>query len=254
MRITTHRRSLAAIVAVTCAAAVLAGCGTSIDPALVTSAGEQGNILETNYALLSKDVLKNASTRDLKDVNAAIDSGDPDKATAGDLRRAEGEIRHRINVIESTRRSLAAANLKLRKADLPDFEKYLSNSDEVDQFSDDYAETSKIIQRTGTETVAVVSVALNALEKYLDFLEQWEEYATDKDTDGLQSSANASDAAVAKLSKRRSSVDENVDRTIKKLVDSMADAASEDSELNQLIDDLRDQYPKSFLPLHLVEE
>lgn len=254
MNTITRRRQFAAFVAVACTAAVYAGCGTSIDPALVKSAGEQGNILETNYALLSKDVLKNASTRDLKDVNSAIESGDPDKATAGDLRRAQGEINHRINVLAAARRPLAKANLALRKAELPDFEKYLSSSDDVSQFSDDYAETTKIVQRTGTETLAVVSVALTALERYLDFLEQWEEYATDKDTAGFQSSANASDAAVAKLLKRRSSVDSGVDAKVRKLVDGMADAASNDGELNALVDDLKDQYPKSFLSVHIVEK
>lgn len=253
MKTITLRRKLAATVAVACAATVLAGCGASVDPALVKSAGEQGEILETNYALLSKDVLKNASTRDLKDVNAAIESGDPDKATAGDLRRAQGEIRHRINVLAAARKSVAVANAKLRKAADPDFEKYLSDSEEVAQFSDDYAETTKIVQRTGTETLAVVSVALNALEKYLDFLEQWEEYASDKDTAGFESSANASDAALAKLAKRRSGIEKGVDQKVRSLVDSMADAASADSELNALIGDLKDQYPKSFLAVHIVE-
>lgn len=248
------RRVLAAIVVAACAAAVSAGCGSSVDPALVKSAGEQGTILETNFALLSKDVLKNASTRDLKGVNAAIEAGDPDKATAGDLRRAQGEIRHRINVLSAARKPIVVANAKLRRTELPDFEKYLPASGDTTKFSDAYAGTTKIIQRTGTETVAVVSVALNALEKYLDFLEQWEEYATNKDTNGLESSASASDAAVAKLLKRRAGVEKGVDQKVSRLVDQMAAAASSDSDINALIDDLKDQYPKSFLAVHIVEK
>lgn len=254
MRTTVTGRSLAALTAAACLAFALAGCGSTVDPALVKSAGEQGNALQASYAALSKDVLANASTRDLKDVNAAIKAGDPNKATAGDLRRAQGEITHRINVLAAAGRTVAAANLKLRKTPLPDFEKYLSDSTEVSQFSGDYAKTTKTVQRTGTETVAVVSVAVTALEKYLDFLEQWEEYVTDKDTAGFQSSANASDAAVAKLEKRRAGIDRGVDQRVRALVDQMAEAASSDDELNSLIDDLKDQYPKSFLSVHIVEK
>lgn len=251
----TKGRGLAAALTLAFTALALAGCGSSADPALVQSAGKHGNLLETNYALLASEVLKNASTRDLKDVNAALKAGDPKKATPGDLRRAQGEIEHRINVIASYRKKLAAANVDLRRAALPDWSKYLDASDAVSSFSADYASSTKIIRQSGTATLSATTLALNALERYLDFLEQWEEYVTSDDSAGFESSAQASDKAVATLERRKAALarDAAVSGRLQTLAGEMADAASDDSQLNDLIDSLKNDYPKSYLAVHIVE-
>jgi hypothetical protein len=254
MRTPTLRRALAAAATLT-AGLMLTGCGSSVDPALLKSAGEHGNVLEADYALQAKEILKNASTRDLKDVNAAIKAGDPKKATAGDLRRAQGEVQDRIDAIDRYRRSMVRTNRKLKTMELPDFDE-LGNSAEVTKFNSAYEKATSVTTRTGTVVLTATSLATAALERYLDFLEQWEEYVTKNDTAGFESAAKASDAALAKLKRREAQLKRqgNLSEELSPLVDDMADAASEDSSIADLITELREDYPKSFLPVHIVEK
>lgn len=251
-----RRSGAAAALALSVLAAALAGCGTSVDPALVESAGKHGNALQADYATLTKNVLKDASARDLKDVNAALKAGDPKKATAGDLRRAQSEIQHRINVLASYKRTLAAANSKLRSTPAPDFAGQLDKTDESEKFSADYEKVTQITERTGASAAVAVRYALTAMERYLDFLEQWEEYVTSNDTEDFVSSANASDKALASLKKKIAVVEKDggLTKRLDPLVGDMADAASSDGQIADLISELRDQYPKSFLPVHIVEK
>lgn len=250
----TARRTHAATVFVALLfAAALSGCGTSVEPALVKSAGEHGDALEQNYAQLSAKVLKNTSTRDLKDINAAIKAGDLKKATPGDLRRAEDEVQRRIDAVAEARRKVLSANLELRRTPLPDFEKYLDDSSEVRDFSDDYGTTTTTIRSAGSTTLLGMSVALTSLERYLDFLEQWEQFVDDGDTDGLEATARESDKAAARLDRIKLKIDnlDVLDRRLERLIGRMAAAASEDSQLNKLIEELKKQYPKSYLAKHI---
>lgn len=252
----THSKPLAAflLIAALAFASALAGCGETVDPALVTSAGKHGDALEANYSLLTKKILEDASVRDLKDINAAIEAGDLKKATLGDLRRAQSEIRHRIKGVEDYRRDLLAAGTDLRRADAPDFKKYLGDDLAIATFSDSYGDATKTIRRGATAGIAATRLALSFLERYLDFLEQWEEYARNGDTAGLEAAARASDKALATLNRRKGSLtrEGDVARKLKRNVDQMARAASEDSQLGELISQLKKDYPKSFLAKHMV--
>jgi hypothetical protein len=254
--LTTCRLLPVAVLTISLFALALSGCGSSVDPALVESAGKHGNALEAVYAAVTKQLMKNASTRDLKDVNRALRAKDPKQATAGDLRRAQGEIQHRINVLASYKRTLAAANRKLHSTPPPDFADDLDKSKESEDFAAAYTKTTRAVERSGAAASVATRYALTALERYLDFFEQWEEYVTRDDTAGFLSSAEASDSAVATMKKKIAVVDRNggLSRRIDPYVGEMADAASNDGQIAQLITDLRDQYPKSFLPVHIVEQ
>lgn len=249
-------RALTATLTVIVVAAVLAGCGASVDPALVTSAGNHGNALEANVVLLQSDVLDDASSRDLKDINAAIDAGDLRKATPGDVRRGQGEIRHRINTLASFRRKMLAAGRKLRNTPTPNFKAYLEKNNNSVTFVDSYSQATRAISRSSAVTLTAISIALTSLERYLDFLEQWEELLVNDDTDNLVDSAKKSDKALATLNRRKTALKlaGNPTLVLKVLVDKMAAATSADSQISALIDELRKQYPKSFLPVHIVEK
>lgn len=237
-------------------ALALSGCGSSVDQTLVDQAGAHGNALETVYALYNQDVLKSASSRDLKDVNAALKAKDPKKATEGDLRRAQEEIDSRIETLDKYKAKLSAANKKLRKTPAPDFAASLDKSSDSEKFAADYKQTTKITENTGTAAVGALSYATSAFEKYLDFLEAWEGYLGDGETARFVSTASASDKAYAKLQRQIKIVEAKgtLTKRLDPLVGEMADAASSDSQIADLISELRDQYPKSFLPVHIVEK
>lgn len=233
--------------------AALGGCGSSVDPALLKTAGDHGDQLQQNYSLLGKKILRDASTRDLKDINAALAAGDLKRATPGDLRRAEGEIDDRIDAVEKYRRQLLAAGASLRKTTKPDFEQYLGNSSSVASFSGSYSDVTTKIRRGSTATIAATGIALRFLERYLDFLEQWEELVTRGDSSGLEASAAASDRALADLERRKRQLDRLTQSigALNEPVDQMARAASADADLSALVSELKQSYPKSFLAVHL---
>jgi HPt (histidine-containing phosphotransfer) domain-containing protein len=246
---------IAALIVSTISIFALTGCGASVDPALVKTAGRHGDVMQVNYKLLTKKVLEDASTRDLKDINAAIKAGDLKKATPGDLRRAEGEIQHRIDSVVDYRRDLVRANATLRRTAVPEFGDYLDDDGTVMIFTDAYDNSTRIIKRGGTAAVASTKVALSFLERYLDFLEQWEEYLADNDTTGLESSAKASDKALATLNRRQRGLERatNVTPELKREVDRMAKAASSNKQLAELITQLKKDYPNSFLAKNIKE-
>lgn len=238
------------------AALALSGCGSTVDEQLVKTAGVHGNALEKVYVIYSQDVLKSASSRDLKDVDAALQDKDPNKATEGDLRRAQGEIDSRIEKLDAYKDRLGAATRKLRTTPAPDFAASLDETSDSDEFAAAYKKTTSTTQRMGTAAVGTISVATSALEKYLDFLEAWEGYLDNGETGSFVSSANASDKAFNRL-KRKINVIEAKGTLTEQLdpsVDVMVKAAGNDDQIAQLITELREQYPKSFLPVHIVEK
>ncbi|MBJ7355347.1 MAG: hypothetical protein JHC98_11035 [Thermoleophilaceae bacterium] len=237
-------------------AGVLSGCGSSVDQGLVDQAGKHGDALETVYALYNQDVLKSASARDLKDVNAALKANDPKKATEGDLRRAQEEIDSRIETLDKYKAKLSAANKKLRTTPMPDFAASLDKSSDSEKFAADYKKTTEITQNTGTAAVGALRYATSAFEKYLDFLEAWEGYLGDGETSAFISTANASDKAYAKLKRQIAIVEAKggLTKRLDPLVGDMAEVASNDSQIADLISKLREDYPKSFLPVHIVEK
>lgn len=235
----------------------VAGCGdASVDAELLKQAGEHGVALERVYSLYGQDVLNKASARDLKDINAALKAGDLKRATRGDLRRAQDEIRSRIDKLSRFNDDIRAAGRKLKNTRLPDFKTKLSSADGRDAFARAYARTAATVSRYTTSDLAAVKIAFSSLEKYLDFLEQWEEFLEDNDTAGLVAAGEASDKALARLNKigarlkRRGSLNSKIGP----LVDQMASAASDSSELTALVNELKKQYPKSFLAIHIVEK
>lgn len=237
-------------------ALVFVGCGASVDQKLVDSAGAHGNALEAVYALYNQDVLKAAPNRDLKDVNAALKAKDPDKATEGDLRRAEEEIDSRIDKLDAYKRKLSAANKKLRNTPAPDFAGSLDKSSDSEKFAADYKKTTEITENMGTAAVGALRYATSAFEKYLDFLEAWEGYLDSGETAKFVSTADASDKAYSRLQRQIKIVEAkgSLTKRLDPLVGNMADIASEDEQINSLISDLREQFPKSFLPVHIVEK
>lgn len=251
-----RKLQLAGAIALAATVALIAsGCGSSVDETLVKQSGEHGNALEAAYVLYNKDVLEKTSSRDLKDINKALEANDLKKATEGDVRRAQEEIQSRIDELSKYSDQLTAANRKLKKTPLPEFSKYLDDDTNNDQFAEDYEQTTNTVEKYTTAGLGAVKYGFSALEKYLDFLEQWEEYLQDDDTGGLVSAGEASDKALAALTKKAAAVDRGGTLTAKidPLVGSMADAATDSSQLTSLVEDLKKQYPKSFLAVHLVE-
>lgn len=237
-------------------AIAVGGCGASVDEELVKQSGVHGDALEQVYVLYNEDVLEKASTRDLKDINAALEANDLKKATEGDVRRAQGEIDSRIDELGEYSNDLSTANRKLKKTPMPKFSEYLDDDTSNDQFAEDYEQTTATVERYTTAGIGAVKYGLSALEKYLDFLEQWEEFLQNDDTAGLVSAGEASDKALATLTKKAAAVDRGGTLTTKidPLVGSMAEAATDSSQLTKLVEDLKEQYPKSFLAVHLVEK
>ena len=248
-------RLLFAALAAACLALAASGCGASVDETLVKQSGEHGNALEAVYVLYNKDVLEKTSSRDLKDINKALEANDLKQATEGDVRRAQEEIQSRIDELSKYSDQLTAANRKLKKTPLPEFSEYLDDDTNNDQFADDYDQTTKTVEKYTTAGLAAVKYGFSALEKYLDFLEQWEEFLQNDDTDGLVSAGEASDKALAALTKKAAAVDRGGTLTAKidPLVSSMAESATDSSQLTELVSQLKEQYPKSFLAVHLVE-
>lgn len=255
----TSRRvtaSLTLAVAALVATLALAGCGASVPDILVKEAGAHGDQLEKVYKLYNKDVLAKASTRDLKDINAALKANDLKKATAGDVRRAQTAIQSRIDKLHKYVTEIKAANGKLKRTPLPSFAAGLDDEFAHKEFDGAYRGTTTNIQRYTTADLNGAKLAFSSLEKYLDFLEQWEEYLTDDDIAGLVSTGTASDKAYARFNKLSKRLDrrEKLSAKIKPLVDRMASASSDSSQLTTLIDEMKKQYPKSFLAVHIVEK
>lgn len=237
-------------------ALVVSGCGASVDEELVKQSGAHGDALETVYVLYNKDVLEKTSSRDLKDINSALEANDLSKASEGDVRRAQGEITSRIDELAKYSKDLTTANRALKKTPLPKFSEYLDDDANNNQFADDYEQTTTTVERYTTAGLGAVKYGLSALEKYLDFLEQWEEFLQNDDTTGLVSAGEASDKALATLTKKAAAVDRGGTLTAKidPLVGSMAESATDSSQLTALVEDLKEQYPKSFLAVHLVAQ
>ncbi len=238
------------------AALVFAGCGASVPNSLVEQTGVHGDALEQVYALYTSDALSKASTRDLKDINAALAANDLKKATPGDVRRAEDEIQSRIEDIDAFVKKIRAANKELKATPLPDFAAGLDDEPASDQFANAYEKTTKEIERYTTADIAAAPVALASLERYLDFLEQWEEYLIDDDTDGLVAAGEKSDSAYAKLNRKSKALNARTDlnKAIQPQVDRMAAAASDSGQLTDLVEKIKEQYPDNFLSKHLVEK
>lgn len=238
------------------ALALLSGCGASVDAGLLKTAGVHGDRLEKVYVLYSEDVLADVSGRDLRDVDAALEAGDLKKATAGDLRRGQAELRSRVKRLETFERELRQAASTLRTTPKPDFAGGLDDDFEQQEFAKAYTATTNAIQRSTTRDLAALPVVYGSLEAYLDFLEQWEQYVTNGDTAGLVSTGESSDKARSKLNAtvKRMQRQTDLGDTIDPLVDRMASAASNSAQLTTLIDELRADHPKSFLPVHLVEK
>lgn len=235
-------------------ALAISGCGASVDEELVKQSGAHGDALEKVYVLYNKDVLEKTSTRDLKDINAALAANDLSKATEGDVRRAQKEINSRIDELADYSTDLTAANRKLKKTPLPKFSEFLDDDTNNNQFAEDYEQTTATVERYTTSGLGAVKYGLSALEKYLDFLEQWEQFLENGDTSGLVAAGESSDKALATLTKKAAAVDRGGTLTAKidPLVGSMAEAATDSSQLTALVEDLKEQYPKSFLAVHLV--
>lgn len=248
--------SLIALISVVVLALVASGCGGSVDEELVKQSGEHGDALETVYVLYNKDVLEKTSTRDLKDINAALAANDLTKASEGDVRRAQGEIDSRIDELAKYSKDLTTANRALKKTPLPKFSDHLDDDTNNNQFAEDYEQTTATVERYTTAGLGAVKYGLSALKKYLDFLEQWEQFLKSKDTSGLVAAGEASDKALATLTKRAAAVDRGGTLTAKidPLVGSMAEAATASTQLTALVEDLKEQYPKSFLSVHLVAQ
>lgn len=238
------------------AAVALSGCGGSVDESLVKSAGEHGNALEEVYVLYNKDVLSKTSSRDLKAINSALAANDLKKASTSDVRKAQKEIDSRIDELSKYERDLEAAYEKLKDTPLPDFAGGLDASEANEDFTKDYTQTTETIQSYTKRGLSAIGVGEDALGEYLDFLEQWEEFLVSDDTGGLVAAGEDSDAALERVNKAVARVDRGgtLNTKIDPLVQSMAESATDSSQLNSLVEDLKDQYPKSFLAVHLVEK
>lgn len=229
------------------------GCGSSPDPALVKSAGEQGNVLQANYALLAKNELSEIKTSKLSIFNKA---SSPKSVSSSELRKAKADTEKQLASLTKFRRSLAAANVKLRRTALPDFEKYLDASAEVKSFSSSYEKTTSITRRAGTIVLGATSLAISAYKELSDFIDKWQDYIAGGNAATFVSAGESSSAALTKMGGRLTSLERqaNVVNELDSLVGKMADDASNDSQLSDLITTLRDEYPNSFLPKHIVEK
>ncbi|MBJ7346933.1 MAG: hypothetical protein JHC87_00010 [Thermoleophilaceae bacterium] len=234
----------------------LSGCGGSVDDQLVKQTGVHGDQLEIVYALYNDDSITKFSSRKMKDVDAALSAGDLKKATAGDLRRAQDEIQSRIDKLEAAVAKIKKENKKLKATPLPSFSSGLEDSFANKEFAQAYEDVTKNVERYTTTDLAATGLVFNSLEKYLDFLEQWEEFISDDDTSGLVAAGQASDKALAKLNKTGKKMDrrEDLSKVVSPLVQKMAAAASDSAQLTTLLDDVRKDYPKNFLSVHVVEK
>jgi hypothetical protein len=245
-------RGLAAALFVLLTLAV-AGCGSSVDPALVESAGKHGDVLQRNVTLLESNVLSDINLNHLDKLDM---SGDPKNASESKLKQVKAANQKNIDKVAKYRRQLAGANVKLRRTALPEFSKYLDSTTETKKFSADYAKTSQIIRRGGTLVIAASRIASNTFNELNDFLDEWILYKRGGSASEFKSAGEQSMDALNKMGgridkiKRQAEIAEELD----KLVDSMADAASNDAQLSDLISTLRDDYPDSFLPKHIVEK
>lgn len=252
-----RRSNLPALtVALLVAAIAFGGCGEAVEDSLVESAGVHGNALEEVFVLQNQNVLSKVSSRDLKDINAALAANDLKRASAGDLRRAQSEIRSRIRRLEKYEQSIKDAARKLKAMPKPDFVGGLDDDAEHDAFAKAYASTTNQVERFTSSDAGAVKSAFNSMKSYLAFLEQWEQFVKSNDTSGLLSAGQASDKALARLKstterlQRRGSVNSKIEP----LVDDMAAAASESPQLTTLVDELKKQHTKSFLAVHIVEK
>lgn len=229
------------------------GCGSSPDPALVKSAGEHGNALQANYTLLVKNELTKLDTSKLAIFDKA---SSPKSVSSSALRKAQADTEKQLATLTKFRRSLAATNVKLRRTPLPDFKKYLDASDEVTSFSDSYTKTTSITRRAGTVVLGATSVAISAYKELGDFIEKWQDYVAGGSAATFVSAGEASSAALTKMGKRLTALERqaNIADDLDDLVGDMADDATDDSQLSDLITSLRDEYPNSFLPKHIVEK
>jgi len=250
------RFALLAVTAVICIALGISACGTSVDPTLKKQAGVHGTALEKVYALYTKDVLAQASTRDLKAINAALAASDLKKATKSDVRQAEAAIRARMKTIQAYGRQLKTANQQLKNTPPPDWSTGLNDSVASKQFAGAYTKTTQYVEGYTTRGLATLPLAYASLQKYEAFLKQWEQYLANGDTNQLLSTGQASDKALARLkaADRREKRGSSLSQKIGPQVDAMASAASDSSELTDLIDELKKDYPKSFLSVHIVEK
>ena len=191
-----------------------------------------GNQLEKVYALYGENVLDEVSNRDLKDINAALAANDLKKATPGDLRRAQSEISSRIKTLTKYQRKLQSENKKLKNTPLPNFADGLEDDFTNDEFADAYKQSTTQVQRYVTSDLGTVKIVFSSLEKYLDFLEQWEEYLNDDDITGLVSSGEASDKALARVNSasRRLKARGTLNAKLDPLVDKMAAAAGDSDQ------------------------
>lgn len=247
---------LALAIAACAGAFALTGCTSSLDAAFIKSAGEHGTQLEKVYALYSKDVLSKVSNRDLKDINAALAASDLKKATAGDLRRAEAEIASRIETLEEFERDLKAENQKLKKLEIPDFDTELGDDVNSKEFDAAYRDSTNLVEKYTTADLKAVKVVFTSLEKYLDFLEQWEEYLTDDDTSNLVETGEASDKALARVNKLSARLKSRGTLTSKldPQADKMALAASNSDTIADFVLEMKEKYPKSYIAKHVVEK
>jgi hypothetical protein len=252
----TPRTRIVVLALAALSAIVFAGCGATAPESLVKQTGVHGDQLEKVYALYTSDPLSKASTRDLKDINAALAANDLKKATPGDVRRAEEEIQSRIKDVDEFVDEIRVENKKLKDTPLPDFAEGFESDPANAQFANAYTDTTKEIQRYTTADLAAAPIALTALERYLDFLEQWEEFLIDDDTDGLVAAGEKSDAAYKRLEKtsRKTKAREDLNKKITPLVDKMAAAASESAQVSDLVEQVKKQYPENFLSKHLKEK
>lgn len=246
---------LSTLLIVSVSAIALSGCGGSVDESLVKSAGEHGNALEEVYVLYNKDVLSKTSSRDLKAINSALAANDLKKASTSDVRKAQKEIDSRIDELSEYDDDLTAAYEKLKDTPMPDFAGGLDDDAANDDFTKDYEQTTETIETYTKRGISAIGVGEDALGEYLDFLQQWEEFLVSDDTGGLVAAGEDSDAALARVNKAVARVDRGgtLNTKIDPLVQSMAESATDSSQLNSLVEDLKDQYPKSFLAVHLVE-
>lgn len=253
---TRRAAAMFAAAAMLAAALTMTGCSASVPDTLIKQAGTHGDLLETVYKLYNKDVLGKVSNRDLKDINAALKANDLKRATAGDVRRAQTEIQSRLDQLDAFIGDIKSASRKLKITPAPNFAGGLDDDFANKEFDRAYNDTTTHVERYTTADIAAAKVVSSSLEKYLDFLEQWEEYLNDGDIDDLVSSGTASDKAHARYTKlaRRLNARVDLSKKIQPLVDTMADAASDSSQLTTLIDEMKKQYPKSFLAVHIVEK
>lgn len=249
-------RTLATALTLLVVAAVFVGCGSSVDQTFVNQAGMHGNALEAVVALYNQNVLEKTSNRDLDAINEALEENDLSAASVGDVTSAQKEIQSRLRELTRYQSRLAKANRKLKTTPVPDFDAGLDASAANEQFAKDYQQTTDTIERYANRGLGAVKLGVSALKKYLTFLERWERFLRSDDTGGLVAAGEASDKALSRLNKAATSVDRGgtLPDKLQPLVDSMARSANQSDQLESLVSDLKDQYPKSFLAVHLVEQ